>query len=83
MDDTYFRGRTLVLFFTGMIVLVALTIIVPTPERWRHSVGMLLIAVTIGPWMLATIFRHRFGWYLVWCLATVGMMVAVEAMFQR
>ena len=39
MDD-YFRGTNLRIFILGAVVLAMLTLVVPAPERWRHTVGM-------------------------------------------
>ena len=74
----HFRGKPLMLLIAGAILLMAATILVPSPERWRHSVQLALIVIALGPWMLNTIFRHRWSRYVMFCLGTVGTMIAVE-----
>ena len=81
MDD-HFRGTNLRIFILGAVVLALLTLVVPAPERWRHTVGMALIVLAIGPWMLRTLARERPLAYLVLAVSAIGSMAAIEAVFR-
>jgi hypothetical protein len=80
-----FKGRYLVLFLSGAVVLAVLTLLVPTTllPGWRHSLSMVLIVVTLAPWALSTICRGRRGTYLAFCGVTVGTMMIIEAMLLK
>jgi hypothetical protein len=80
--NNYFRGTNLRGFILGAVVLAVLTLLVPVPERWRHTVGVARMALTIGPWMLRTMARERPLGYVVFAVSSIAGMAAIEAMFR-
>lgn len=69
-------GRHIPALVIGLIVMIALQLLLPDPpSEWRHTFGMVLIVIAMGPWMLL---HQRPRAYLGFAASGIAIVAGIE-----